>query len=227
MRGFLSGVFAAGLGLVVFAAASAQPNQRFDYLVRGDMFAGFEGDEEAFERALTLCERTLAENPDHAEALVWHGAATFFRGGRALAAGGRDQAIAFFSQGLAEMNRAVALAPDNIGVRIPRGAVLLTAGLAMPEGERARDYIRTAIGDYERSLALQEPAWPRMSVHARGELAGGLAEGWSRLGEGEKARAYLTRMAELAGKYADAANERLADPTSRRPITCLGCHTSK
>ena len=225
MTRLLSRLIAAGFGLVVATAAIAQPNERFDLLVRGDMFAGFEGDEEAFDRALALCEKRLAENPNHAQALVWHGAATFFRGGRAFAAGGRDQALAFFRQGSAEMNRAVALAPDDVGVLIPRGAILLAAGLAMPDGERAREYIRTAVGDYERSMGLQQPYWASMSVHARGELAGGLAEAWSRLGETEKARAHLMRIvAELPGKYADAANERLTDPTSRRQITCLGCH---
>ena len=109
MTRLLSRLIAAGFGLVVATVAFAQSSERFDLLVRGDMFAGFEGDEEAFDRALALCEKRLADNPNHAQALVWHGAATFFRGGRALAAGGRDQALAFFRQGSAEMNRAVAL----------------------------------------------------------------------------------------------------------------------
>ena len=46
------------------------------------------------------------------------------------------------------------------------------------------------------------------------------------LGDVAKARPYLDRMtAELANTaYAKNAAVRLADPTARVPLTCLGCH---
>jgi pentatricopeptide repeat protein len=43
--------------------------------VRQDFFDGIRGDAAALDRAQKLCEDTLAKDPDHAEALVWHGAA--------------------------------------------------------------------------------------------------------------------------------------------------------
>src|SRR5262249_19741179 len=153
-----------------FAAALAishaqERADRFDYLVRGDMFNGFDGDEEAFERAMALCEQRLAANPDDPEPLVWHGVGLMFRAGRAAMAGGREQSAAFGRQGFAEMARAVALAPDTVGVLIPRGAVLLAAAKEMPDGPRARDFLRTAVGDFERALKIQQPALARMSTH--------------------------------------------------------------
>lgn len=221
---------AAAMFVLTLAAALAQaPADRFDLQVRADMFNGFEGDEEAFDRAMALCEQRLAANPDDPEPLVWHGTGLMFRGGRAFMAGGRDQGIAFTRQGLDEMNRAVALAPEAVGVVIPRGAVLMGAAKEMPDDARAREYVRVAMGDFENALRLQQPYFARLSLHAKGELLGALAEGWARLGETEKSRAYLDQLiAELPdSKYAAAAGARLANPADRSPMTCLGCHRSQ
>jgi len=190
------------------------------------MFNGFEGDEEAFDRAMGLCEQRLAANPDDAEPLVWHGVGLMFRAASAAMAGGREQAALLGRQGFTEMARAVALAPDAVGVLIPRGAVLLGAAKEMPDGARAREYLHTAIDDFERALKLQQPYLARMSTHAKGELLGGLAEGWSRLDDMERARVYLRQVVDELpdSKYADAATARLANSADRSPITCPGCH---
>jgi hypothetical protein len=223
----LRSALAAGLLVLALSGSFAQaPTQRFDYLVRGDMFEGFDGDEEAFDRAMALCETRLAANPDDPEPLVWHGIGLMFRAGRAFTAGGRERGVAFERQGLEEMNRAVALAPDAVGVLIPRAAVLLSVAKQMPDGARAREYVRVAVGDFEKSLGLQQSRLATLSIHAKGELLGGLAEGWSRLGETEKSRVYLTRLvSELPdSRYAAAAKMRLENPADRSALTCLGCH---
>jgi tetratricopeptide (TPR) repeat protein len=190
------------------------------------MFNGFDGDEEAFDRAMALCEQRLAANPDDPEPLVWHGTGLMFRAGRAFMTGGREQGIAFTRQGIEEMNRAVALAPDAVGVLIPRGAVLLGAAKQMPDGARARDYLRIAMGDFEKTLHLQQSYLATLPTHSKGELLGALAEGWARLDEVEKSRGYLSELVkELPDtKYAAAAKTRLANPADRSPLTCLGCH---
>ena len=59
--------------LATAALAQGRP-ERFDYAVRNDFFAGFSGNQEAFQRAMKTTEGVLAQNPKHAEALVWHGA---------------------------------------------------------------------------------------------------------------------------------------------------------
>jgi hypothetical protein len=218
------------IGFVITAAHSAHAQatpQRFDYLVREDMFRGFAGDKAAFERAMALCEARLAENPDHAEALVWHGTGLLLRSGEAFRSGDNEKAGLLNRNGLAEMARAVALAPNNLGVRIPRGAVLLAAGMQIADAQRARKYFETAVEDFETVLTLEQPRLATLAQHPKGELFAALAEGWSRLGDAEKSRRYLDRIvAELPDTiYAAAAGARLADPGANARITCLGCHT--
>jgi hypothetical protein len=217
---------AAALALSLAGSHAQERAGRFDYLVREDMFNGIEGDEAAFERAMALCEQRLATNPDDPEPLVWHGVGLMFRAGRAFMAGGRDQSIAFGRQGFAEMARAVALAPDNVAVLIPRGAALLATAKEMPDGARAREFLRTAMDDFERALRIQQPYLARLSTHGKGELLGALADGWSRLDDTEKSRVYLRQLIDELSetKYAAAAKARLANPADRSPVTCLGCH---
>src|SRR2546430_2267685 len=96
--------------------------ERFDMLVRADFFAGFAGDEARLQKAMALCERTLAENPNHAEALVWHGGGTLFSAGQAFQKGDLALGGQRWERGLKEMSDAVVLQPENVGVLIPRGA---------------------------------------------------------------------------------------------------------
>jgi hypothetical protein len=76
MRWFLA------LLLALSASLAALAQQRFDFKVREDMFAGMDGDTSAFDRAMKLIADTLAVDPDHAEALVWRGDGRLFLAGR-------------------------------------------------------------------------------------------------------------------------------------------------
>jgi hypothetical protein len=80
-------LIAVGLTMTAAGVAHAQAVQRFDYLVREDMFRGFAGDTAALERAMALCEARLAENSNNAETLVWHGTGLLFRAGEPSAPG--------------------------------------------------------------------------------------------------------------------------------------------
>ena len=212
------------------AAGQAPAPERFDYVVRDDFFAGLRGDTARLARAMKVCEELLAKNPRHAEALVWHGAALLIQAGQAFQRGEGDTARALSIRGVGEMETAVAMAPADPGVLVPRGAVLSAAARNVSERdpERARAFLRTAVGDYEKAVAVQTPSFPQMSEHARGELLGGLADGWQRLGDEDRSRGYLTRMvAELPGSpYADAAKTWLEPKPMRsgRALTCVGCH---
>src|SRR5215467_9769056 len=90
----LVALFVTGAGIILFSAngksslASADGNpqttsadERFDMKVRADFFSGFAGDRDAFNRAMKVCDETLAKNPKHAEALVWHGSGLLFISG--------------------------------------------------------------------------------------------------------------------------------------------------
>src|SRR4051794_37830734 len=79
--------FIVSLFLGAPAATPGQAGQRFDLIVRTDFFAGFAGDQARLDKGMTACERVLADNPNHAEALVWHGSGLAFTAGRAFQKG--------------------------------------------------------------------------------------------------------------------------------------------
>jgi len=217
-----------GLGLAVLGLAAAQ--ERFDMRVRNDFFAGFAGNQEALDRAMKLCEEELARNPGNAAALVWHGSGVFFESRTHFRAGDQAKGIEFWQRGLGEMDKAVTMAPDSLGVRIPRGAVLLTASRALPNAEMAHPLIEKGVGDFERALEIQKPYFDTLGTHPRGELLIGLADGYARLGKDEQAMAYFERIrAALPGSaYAASAEKWLATKTlAPREAGCLGCHVAK
>ena len=216
------------LVLALSTSLSVLAQQRFDFKVREDMFAGMDGDAVAFDRALKLIADTLSSDADHAEALVWRGDARLFQAGQAFQRGAIAEGQALAAQGIADMDRAVSLAPDAVAVRIPRAAGLLpfARGLRPFNRAEADRLTRTAVGDFEFAMAANTPQWGRMNEHGRGELLGALADGWLQLGNADRAQPYLDRMvSELPGTaYARNATTRRADPTARVPLTCLGCH---
>ncbi len=176
-----------------------------------------------------MCEEALAADPKNAEALVWHGSGEYFLSGRAFQKGDSQKGTELSKLGMKEMDEAVMLAPENVAVRIPRGAVLLTASHFMPP-DMARPLIEKGLSDYERSLELQAPHFDSLGTHPRGELLFGLADGYSRLGNQEKAKMYFERIqAELKDTvYAKRAATWME--TKSLPVSetgCVGCHVSK
>jgi tetratricopeptide (TPR) repeat protein len=126
-----------------------------------------------------------------------------------------------------EMDGAVALEPDNVGVRIPRGAFLLQATRTMPPA-MSRPLIEKALGDYEHTLGLQASYFATLGDHPKGELLFGLAEGYSRLGDLDSARKYFDRLIHDAPGSGQAPKARLWLDTGTLPKTtglgCVGCH---
>jgi len=202
-------------------------NQRFDYLVRADFFAGFAGDEARLKKAMDACEQALADNPKHAEALVWHGGGLAFQAGTAFQKGDMKTGGELWQRGMDEMNAAVALEPDKVGVRIPRGAVLLQATMNMPPA-MAKPLLESAVADYEHVLQLQSSYFNTLGDHPKGELLFGLAEGYSRLGQLEKARIYFERLVKDAPTSGQTpkAKQWLTDGTllKNQGVGCVGCH---
>jgi tetratricopeptide (TPR) repeat protein len=208
-------------------AAPRSTAPRFDMIVRSDFFAGFAGDEARLKKGMDACERMLAEDPTHAEALVWHGSGLAFQAGVAFRTGDTQTGGSLWSRGMEEMDRAVSLAPDNVGVRIPRGALLLQATRFMPP-ETTRPLIEKAVGDYEHVLQLQSSYFSTLGDHPKGELLFGLAEGYSRLGQLDKARMYFERLTSDAPTSGQVpkAKQWLADGTlpKGQGLGCVGCH---
>lgn len=215
--------------VLIGATGFLMSQERFDYTVRNYFFAGFSGDTASLEKGLKICEDALASDPKNAQALVWHGAGVFFEAGQAFQKGDSQKGGELWQRGLKEMADAVALDPDEQGVILPRGAVLLTASHRVPP-EMARQLIQTGVQDFEKAYELQGPDLSQLPTHPRGELMIGLADGYSRLGDQGKAQQWFERIQkEMPGTpYAKSAAVWL-ETKSLAPAQagCLGCHTGK
>jgi tetratricopeptide (TPR) repeat protein len=223
-------VLAAAIFTPVALAAQAPARaraERLDLVVRTDFFAGFAGDQKRLAKGMEACERVLAATPSHAEAMVWHGSGLAFKAGMAFQQGDMQTGGELWQRGMEEMDKAAALEPDNVGVRIPRGALLLQATLNMPP-EMGRPLLETAVGDYEHVLALQSAYFSTLGDHPKGELLFGLAEGYSRLGQPEKARFYFERLIKDAPASGQAPKAQSWLTTGTIPksqgLGCVGCH---
>ena len=217
------------LPLLLAATVALGAQERFDYVIRGDFFAGLAGNREALDRAMKKCEETLAANPKQAEAMVWHGAGTFYLSGLAAESGDFVKTAELYKKGLDEMAAAVALAPDNLGVIIPRGATLLTASHNVP-GDNGRELLHMGLADYEHVYQVQAPRFDKLPGHARGELLFGLAEGYSRLGDTEHARQWFERLAAVddpENGHLGQARDYLKTGSLSGTVKCVGCHVSK
>src|SRR5215813_1192577 len=130
-------------GSVVLVAvgitASSLAQDRFDNQVRDDMFRAFGGNEAAFKSAMATIEEKLKEQPDHGGALVWRGAGRTWMAGRVLESGDTVSARAMAAAGMADMDRAFALEPNNIGVLVPRAAVLLAVARNQRDAARKQE----------------------------------------------------------------------------------------
>ena len=201
--------------------------QRFDFKVREDFFAGFAGNAAALDRAMKTCEEALTSDPKNAEALVFHGAGLFFLSGQSFQKGDSDKGMALYSRGLKEMDDGVSLAPGNVGVLIPRGSTLLTATRFMPSGDPARKLLAQGLADFEKVYEIQKPYFDTLSGHARGELLFGLAEGYLRSGADDKAREYFEKLAAIGPASGHDAEVKLWRETGKldpKRVTCSGCH---
>ena len=224
------------LGLLIVTLASSSPRAedtwstvRLDKIVRDDFFAGMMGDKARLDRGMKFCEDILANDPKHAEALVWHGGGLLTRAENAYRASNRNLGDQLWEQGLKEMNAAVALQPGNIAVKIGRSATLI--GVAQsgwdPNDTASRALLESALLEYEKVYAWQQPTFDKLSSHSRGELLFGLASGWSILGNHEKARRYLSLVVEkCAGTdYEPEARKWMKGPAETViQHDCRGCH---
>jgi tetratricopeptide (TPR) repeat protein len=228
---FSSGTIArqAGAAKPQTAQTQDQSRERFDFLVRSDFFAGFAGDQAALDRAMKVCEETLAQKPNHAEALVWHGSGLVFIAGQAFQKADFRKGAELWDRGLKEMDRAAELEPNHVGVLIPRGSTLLEASRFIQDKATRRALLDKGIGDYEKVLELQKGYFNKLSSHSRGELLFGLAEGSVRLGNTDKARTYFLRIVNeckdsIREKQSNAWLENGVLPATDA-MSCRGCHT--
>lgn len=221
MRLTACGVLLAG----VVGLTAAEP-ERFDKTVREDIFAGFQGDKARLAKGLKACEDRLAADPKHAEALVWKGAVRVFQSGGLFQAGKVQDGLAEWNGGLADLDRAVELKPNDIGVLIPRAAVLTGASANAPPA-MAKPLLEKLKADMEKAYKLHGDQWAEVGDHPKGEVRMALAYAYRRLGEADKSVEQLNKVREeLPGtKWAARAVEWLkAKPDAKLVHQCIGCH---
>jgi tetratricopeptide (TPR) repeat protein len=212
-------------------APSASPGwgpspERFDKLVRDDFFDGIKGDAEALERGMKRCEEELARDPDNAGALIWHATGLASRAGAAVRAGRPAEAQALMARAMKESEHALELRPRDIDIVVVHGSLMLAMGASMPDPQAAHARTEAGVRDYENVVAAQRQDWPRLSVHGRGQLLYGLADGWERLGDRDKARGYYRRIVGEVPQspLAPRARAWLDGKPEKDYVRCLGCH---
>jgi len=223
----IAGAIAFLVGFLSTIRSAPAQETRFDMKVRNDFFAGFAGDKEALARGMKACEDALAVDPKNAEAMVWHGSGTLSQATQEFQGGDQQKGIGLWTRGLKEMQAAVDLAPDNVAVRIPRGAVLLTASHYLPSPQMAKPLIEAGVADYQRTYDIQKSYFETLGSHPRGELLFGLAEGYGRLGEEAKAREYFDLILKDLPDTAYARRATAWAETKSLPLNqtgCVGCH---
>jgi hypothetical protein len=212
--------------------AKPGPLVRFDELVRSDFFAGMLGDKERLDRGMTFCEEILAKDPKHADALVWHGGGLLTRAANAYRKGDPTLGDKLWNLGLKEMNDAVVLQPDNMGIKIGRSATIIgvaQSGWDSTDSE-SKALLESALVDYEKIYQWQKASFSKLSSHSRGELLFGLASGWSILGNHEKARYYLSLILQQCAEteYESEAKRWIkSKPGTVIQHDCMGCHVGR
>lgn len=217
------------LTLLIASTAALFAQERFDMTVRNDFFTGFAGDRAALERGMKKCEEILATNPKHAEAMVWHGSGIFFQSGQAAQNKDYPKAGELYTRGLDEMAAAVALAPENVSVLIPRGATLLNASHFIP-GDNGKELLKIGLADYEKVYRLQRAHFDKLPGHASGELLFGIAEGYQRMGDDAHAHEWFQKLASIddpENGHLKQAKDYLQSGKLEGPVTCVGCHVGK
>jgi len=107
---------------------------------------------------------------------------------------------------------------------------MLTASRQAPP-QMGKPLLELGVTDFEKVLEIRdrEKSFTRGSLHKRGELLTGLADGWNRMGNTEKARAYFERVTrDLKGTaYEQKARAWLEDKSEAKApefFACTGCH---
>ncbi|HTW63266.1 MAG TPA: hypothetical protein VME17_01565 [Bryobacteraceae bacterium] len=216
------------VALILLTSGVLLSQDRFDFKVRNYFFAGLAGDSAALQKGMKICEDILASNPNQPEALVWHGTGLVAESRESFRKGDQKNGAAQWQRGMDEMDQAEALAPNDLGVRIVRGAVLLIASQYLPDPEAARPFIEKGLSDYEKAYSIQGPDLKHLGTHKAGELMIGIADANARLGRKDQAQQWFERIQEdLPGTpYAASAATWLETKTlAPRQAGCLTCHT--
>ena len=222
---------ATRLLIVLVTAGALQAQARLDSnQMRNDLFAAMGGKPDALKRMLDTSQKLLDQNPDHAQALVWHGAATIGSFFMEAQKGNAQAAMSIFQKGAADMDRAVSLAPDDIEVRILRSVLYGPASRQFPL-PLAQDMLEKARTDLQHAYDLQQSHLSELGTHPLGELLQALADANSRQGRTDNAEKYYRLIQTMLKdtEYARRAGEwmKTKQPLPEAQTNCVGCHVHR
>ena len=217
--------------LVTVAAGSLLAQARLDSnQMRNDLFAAMAGNADAFKRMNEASSNVLATNPDHAQALMWHGAATLGEFFMEAQKGKAQSAMGSFQKGTAEMDRAVSLAPNDLEVRIMRAVLYAPASREMPP-PFAEPLLEKARADFQHTFDIQQAELAQLGTHPLGELLQGLGDAYSRQGKTGDAEKYYRMIQSMLKntEYARRADEwmKTRQPLPAEKTACVGCHVAR
>jgi len=163
--------------------------------------------------------------------MVWHGTGLFLQAGQLFMSGNSEKGMEIYTKAIAQMDEAVKLEPDNIGVRIPRGAALLGAARSMGKNNPVvPGLFQRALDDHMRAFELQKDDLGTMGTHPKGELLFALGDVNSRLGKPEEAAKFFQLILDTLPNtpYAKRANTWMEtkQPLPVNQTGCIGCHAS-
>lgn len=178
---------------------------KFDEAVEKEFIKGVEGDDAALERAMQTGEKILADNPKDARALVWHGSVRLVQARHAFYQGDFTTGSSLWRQGLEEMEKAVGFAPNDVKVLIVRGNTWYQASKEFPDPNEASRLLQTAIGDFEKIVAVSGDNFKLLPAEMHYILLN-LAEAYERQADKTKARNFYRRLStETTGKTRETA----------------------
>lgn len=196
--------------------------------VREDIFAGFlVKDMARFEQGEKKIEVILKETPGDVVALAWRGGAELSRAVWAHEKGDAAEFARLYDKALKTLDGVYAAEPTNEAVLAIYGGVYAIFADRLP-AERRRDGWEKLRTRYEQLADRQKAFFDKLPVHMRGEVLAGLAQAEFRLGNDEKGREILNRIANTLGgtPYEPRAKKWLAEPATiaKSSIACLTCH---
>lgn len=190
------GLYAQGVGQFVYPKPEYNVPEPGLYVedpfivkYRKEFFSVFRGDFKRFEKAFGEIQSMVQKDPTDARALVWLGNGQTVKAGLSENLGKKKEATILLAQSRKNLDRAVALLPEDPNIYMMRAATLFIQGqywpannIPMANWEKLRD-------DCNHFIAFLGPEKiKRVSIHVRGEALGELGIAYVKLGEKDKAR---------------------------------------
>jgi hypothetical protein len=173
-----------------------------------DFIAGFNGDDQAIDRAMKASGDLVAKDPTNAEALAWHSSGKGVQTGAAFRAGDFQKGMQLWRESQEGMNKAIEMDPNNPRIRVIRGKSMLEGSLHDPNPATSNASAQMAIDDLEMTVSLLGDKFEKnTSKSFRQEMYSWMYQAAAKVGDKEKAEKYK----KLAGDAADAAKKRLEE----------------